>query len=250
MPETTQPSKTAAPEASASPGARRTRVPLNKRHFQNWLWLALLVIGLPVVYRPGHGTTPEALRCWTDFLGAALLVGGVLIRVLARGWKREQQRKELVTDGLYGVIRHPLYLGSFLLGLGLCSLIGDLPVAAWFAVCFWVGHAPVIRDEERFLVGRHGDAFVEYKSRVPALLPTPAGLFSRRRVRPSDLSGAIASEADAVCLWPVLGVLTKAADQWAAFGSLTPQILALIGIAVALVSLWAVLKRQLRSPRV
>jgi protein-S-isoprenylcysteine O-methyltransferase Ste14 len=78
---------------------------------------------------------------------------------------------KLVEKGLYGMIRHPAYLGGqvTLLGLGLALenwlslvILFILPLAA---------HLYRISVEEKVLVGHFGSAYLEYMKRTKRLIP-------------------------------------------------------------------------------
>jgi len=125
-------------------------------------WLLVL----PFLYfsRP----SPQAL-----LLGALVSMVGVLLRSWAAGFINKD--RELATGGPYGLLRHPLYLGSFLLGAGL-SIAGR----RWgFPILFlglFVGlYSRTIRAEEAALLHRFGKDFESYRSRVPAFLPRLRG---------------------------------------------------------------------------
>ena len=105
-------------------------------------------------------------------LGYGLVFLG--IGLFAQGWRelyRAHQQKRLVTDGLYGVVRHPQYLGLFL------GLFGE-GVVHWPTV-FSVGLFPVIvlayallaRSEERRMVKEFGEAYRAYQRQVPMFIP-------------------------------------------------------------------------------
>jgi len=104
-----------------------------------------------------------------------LLVGGLISfsGLLLRAWAAGSIHKdrELATEGLYARVRHPLYSGSFLLGLGFALAGGRWWIAALFAGLFaWV-YRRTIRAEEEWLVLRFGEAYRDYRSRTPAWLP-------------------------------------------------------------------------------
>jgi hypothetical protein len=106
-----------------------------------------------------------------DFLvaGAALSAMGLLLRGLAAGSIHKD--RSLASGGVYGHLRHPLYLGSFLLGLGF-SLAGG---RWWFPVVFaslfiWV-YRRTVKVEERELRLRFGDPYEEYRRETPAFWP-------------------------------------------------------------------------------
>lgn len=148
------------------------------------LALILPLLGL-VAYR--LATRPPSAPTWSetalDAAGVLLVVAGLWIRVLARQWKAEKAHDGLVTDGLYGWVRHPLYVGSFLLGLGLVLILGDALLLGAFLLFFGVNHGLVLRREEQELETVFGEAYRAYRRRVPALIPHPgAGRGPKKRL--------------------------------------------------------------------
>jgi protein-S-isoprenylcysteine O-methyltransferase Ste14 len=77
----------------------------------------------------------------------------------------------LRTDGAYGVVRHPIYLGLLIFGAGLALL-----ARSWRAAACVVGLVAVFdtkaRIEERLLAARFPEYEV-YAARVPRILPLP-----------------------------------------------------------------------------
>jgi len=105
-------------------------------------------------------------------VGYALLFVG--IGLFAQGWRelyRAHTEKRLATDGLYGLVRHPQYLGLFV------GLFGE-GVIHW-PTLFSVGLYPVIvvayallaRKEERRVLQQFGDEYRRYQERVPMFVP-------------------------------------------------------------------------------
>ncbi len=97
-----------------------------------------------------------------EFLGWAQLLG------TPPAWERTAGMPELRTGGIYGCVRHPIYTGllaMFVLGptLSLDRLTLFLAATAYL----WVG----IPVEERKLVRLFGESYLDYRRRVPALLP-------------------------------------------------------------------------------
>lgn len=87
---------------------------------------------------------------------------------------RERYPGALLTDGIYGRIRHPRYIEMLLLALGY-SLIANYsgPYIAWW-ISLPVLYLVVIL-EERELLQRFGPAYEEYCRRVPRFIPRPGG---------------------------------------------------------------------------
>ena len=109
---------------------------------------------------------------------------GVLLRFWANGhvghvkvnWTQSSQRDakigELVTTGPYAFVRHPLYLGSFLIGLGFGIIVGRFwLVAIALGVMAVIYHRKIV-EEETTLNHEWGEAFERYRQAVPRYLPT------------------------------------------------------------------------------
>jgi protein-S-isoprenylcysteine O-methyltransferase Ste14 len=81
-----------------------------------------------------------------------------------------RHRQQLATTGIRSRVRHPIYLGHLCEILGWCIGTGLVPlyVLAMFAV---ITGALMVRMEERELEARFGEAYREYQTRVPAVVP-------------------------------------------------------------------------------
>jgi protein-S-isoprenylcysteine O-methyltransferase Ste14 len=109
---------------------------------------------------------PSARSLW---IGAAITLPGSLIRLWAAG--HIDKGKVLTQGGPYAMTRNPLYLGSFLMALGI--ILGGqgywlLPLFGLFFATFYI---PVMKAEAENLLGIYGQGFVEYSRRVPAFFP-------------------------------------------------------------------------------
>jgi protein-S-isoprenylcysteine O-methyltransferase Ste14 len=110
--------------------------------------------------------------------GLALFAAGIGLRaaaMLALGRRFAsvvalQPDHALRTDGLYGVVRHPSYLGIFLMDLGLAGVFRSALALAVLPLVFAM-FAHRMRIEECFMAERFGDTYRAYAARVPALWP-------------------------------------------------------------------------------
>jgi len=129
-------------------------------------------IALVLEWQLDDGGRAHALWSLADAehpFGIALVVAGLALRSWAAGVI--DKRKALATAGPYALVRHPLYLGSFLIALGLVEIMEDrlaLAVAALLTLALYV---PTIRREERFLAERFGEAWRAYAASTPAFVP-------------------------------------------------------------------------------
>ena len=125
------------------------------------IWL--LVVPFLWLARP----TPALLAA-----GGALALLGAALRGWAAGTIRKE--RELSTTGPYAHTRNPLYLGSFLMGLGVSLAGGRWAFVLLFVVFFaWV-YGRTIRSEARLLGELFGEPYDEYARSVPLFVPRVA----------------------------------------------------------------------------
>ena len=101
--------------------------------------------------------------------GAAVSFVGVLLRAWASGHIRKNDA--LAVSGPYAYTRNPLYLGSFILGLGFTIGSGRWWLGIIFAVLFLGIYLPVMRVESATLAQLFGESFQAYAGAVPLFLP-------------------------------------------------------------------------------
>jgi protein-S-isoprenylcysteine O-methyltransferase Ste14 len=106
---------------------------------------------------------------------ATLVAGAVvsLIGILLRAWASGHIRKNdaLAISGPYAYTRNPLYLGSFILGLGFTIGSGRWWLGVIFAALFLGIYLPVMRVESATLAKLFGESFEAYSVAVPLFLP-------------------------------------------------------------------------------
>jgi protein-S-isoprenylcysteine O-methyltransferase Ste14 len=113
-------------------------------------------------------------------LGVPLVVAGEAVRIWASGHIEKTQK--LATGGPYAHCRHPLYVGSLLIALGVAvgsaSVWVVLAVAAYFLAFF----PSVMREETDFIARKFPEEFAAWSAEVPPFWPrlTPGGPRSSR----------------------------------------------------------------------
>lgn len=115
---------------------------------------------------------PRDLAAYSDPIVVTSLVT-LLLGVSIRSWAASLVRKRLVlaTSGAYSLCRHPLYLGSILMVIGFCGLVGNPVVGVLMCGVVIATISVAIKAEEQFLSDSFGDAWDDYKHRVPRLVP-------------------------------------------------------------------------------
>lgn len=148
------------------------------------LWLrelrirALIVVVAVILIRlrvfRGHGLNTDP---WRAALGLALFALGLGFAIWARvhigrNWGTPMTQKdepELVTSGPYHLIRHPIYAGILVAGLGTSVALSWLGlIAVGLAGVYFVYSATV---EERYLTSQFPDTYPAYKRSAKMLLP-------------------------------------------------------------------------------
>lgn len=83
----------------------------------------------------------------------------------------KQLAKQLNTTGIYSIVRHPLYLGNYLIWLGLLIFMMDVPFLITVSLVYWLYYERIMFAEERFLEREFGDTYLEWSKKVPAFIP-------------------------------------------------------------------------------
>jgi len=102
-------------------------------------------------------------------IGSLVMIFGECIRFISAGTLIKFEG--VTRNGIYAFTRNPLYLGSFLMGIGACIAGLDLYFALFFIVLFPQLYLRVIRREEIWLSERYGDEYVEYCRKTPRIIP-------------------------------------------------------------------------------
>lgn len=101
--------------------------------------------------------------------GAFVAVIGLAIRAWASGHLKKNQ--ELAISGPYAHTRNPLYLGTFLLGMGVAIGSGALWFVAVFAAVYLSIYVPVMLAERDTMRDLFPDEYEEYRKHVPLFVP-------------------------------------------------------------------------------
>jgi protein-S-isoprenylcysteine O-methyltransferase Ste14 len=146
-----------------------------------WVIAAFGIIGLLAAYLPAY---TDRIDFWTidgdtvRWIGVALyIVGGALrlwpVFVLGNrfsGLVAIQPGHTLVTTGIYGVIRHPSYLGMLVNALG-WALAFRSGVGVLLAALMIIPLVARMNAEEALLRSQFGNAYATYMARTSRLIP-------------------------------------------------------------------------------
>lgn len=115
----------------------------------------------------------EGLCIGISFLGlfVRVLVAGYVPRGTSGRNVRWQVAEILNTTGMYSIVRNPLYLGNFIIVLGILLFVQVWWIVLIGIVGFWFFYGCIVFTEEKFLRKKFGTIFLEWKKKTPAFCP-------------------------------------------------------------------------------
>jgi protein-S-isoprenylcysteine O-methyltransferase Ste14 len=198
--------------------------------WRSYLPLLLLVLAIPAIrYSAAGAGLPPWSTAW-DLLALLVAFLGLGVRILTVGHvpagtsgrnTLNQVASSLNVTGMYAVVRHPIYLGNFLMWLG----ISLLPRCWWFTVItvlsFWLYYERIMFAEECFLWERFGEEYRLWAARTPAFIPK-----FRNWVKPDlpfSLKSVISREYSTFFSIIAIFTLFNLLRGWYARGALAPD---------------------------
>lgn len=189
--------------ASAIRRPRNSKVAENASRISHLLfWIALVLPGTVGLFYPGLTVYDELLGMpslpvrpiWIA-IGTVLLCVGLLLLVTSNRFLIKNGRgapafvltERLVTDGLYGRTRNPMSLGFYFGCVGVGMIAGSVTVTLGVLLILVPIHIVNLKIlEERELELRYGRSYLDYRGRVPFLIPR-----FRRTRKKRCLTGAV-----------------------------------------------------------
>jgi protein-S-isoprenylcysteine O-methyltransferase Ste14 len=104
---------------------------------------------------------------------AATLLSQIAIRTLGKFFDRLTIKTDhqLVKEGIYSVVRHPIYSSYLLLFVGFCTMLHSLLALGLLAVVSIIWFGSRIQIEEEMLIDQFGDEYRTYQQQTKRLIP-------------------------------------------------------------------------------
>ena len=143
--------------------------------------IVLFLLSIPFIYLNSLESSYDNLILFYNPIALFLSILGFLIRFYTIGTTPKntsgrntdkQIAETLNTTGIYSLIRHPLYLGNYLIWIGVCFFTYNLYFVLLTSLLFWLYYERIIYAEERFLESKFQDIFVLWSKSVSAFFPT------------------------------------------------------------------------------
>ena len=154
---------------------------------------------------------------------SALLIAmlGLLIRTMVVGYSADntsgrnthgQVADSLNTKGLYSIVRHPLYLGNYLMWVSFAFITQSWMFIISFSLAFWLYYERIMMAEEEFLRGKFGEHFINWSKNRPAFLPRISG-YQHPQVR-FDIKKVLRQEKNGVLALGILFFFFKSLENY------------------------------------
>ena len=69
------------------------------------------------------------------------------------------------------MVRHPLYLGNYLMWIGIVLFTQNFSFAIIVSLLYWLYYERIMFAEERFLEKKFGNVYLDWSKKVPAFFP-------------------------------------------------------------------------------
>src|SRR4030095_3531295 len=93
----------------------------------------------------------------------------------------KQVAEQLNTSGIYSVVRHPLYLGNYLMWIGIVLFTKNFEFVIIVSLLYWIYYERIMFAEERFLEKKFGESYLSWSLKVPAFIPA-LGKFQKSHI--------------------------------------------------------------------
>ena len=143
------------------------------------LFLAMFFVPIFYAATPWLDFANYSLHTWAGWLGVIILAGALAVfwrahADLGLNWSPTleiREKHELITGGIYGVIRHPMYASQWLWVIAQPLLLQNW-MAGWLnLLVFILFYSLRVRAEEQLMLEQFGDQYRSYMQKVGAVLP-------------------------------------------------------------------------------
>ena len=168
----------------------------------------LFVLAIPVVYFTGTLSLDTGTQTAITIAAIFISLLGFFIRAVAiattpkgtSGRNREEQVADsLNTTGIYSMVRHPLYLGNYLMWIGIVIYTYNFWFVIVVSLLYWLYYERIMFAEERFLERKFGEEYMNWANRTSAFVPGFGGYrknvvpFSSKSILRREYSGLLAT---------------------------------------------------------
>ncbi len=142
--------------------------------------LVLFALSVPFIYATDYNSISEQFKNYIMNIAVLLSIIGFLIRFYTVGTTpygtsgrntSKQVATVLNSTGIYSILRHPLYLGNYLIWLGIAVSTFNLYFVVIMSLLFWIYYERIMYAEECFLERKFGSDYLNWSNSLPAFIP-------------------------------------------------------------------------------
>lgn len=151
--------------------------------YKYWFWLVITIVSVLISF------SGIVLRAYTI---------GTTPRGTSGRNTEKQVANQLNTKGIYSIVRHPLYVGNYLMWAGLLIFTANIYLFIIASLLYWIYYERIMFTEECYLEKQFGNTFIQWSMQVPAFIPAFRQFekgdmtFSIKTVLRREYSGAFA----------------------------------------------------------
>lgn len=140
----------------------------------------LFILAVPVIYFTDYSFLSRPVYISLTAISILLSVLGFVVRAISIGTTpkgtsgrntKEQVAESLNQTGIYSTIRHPLYLGNYLMWIGIVFFTFNFYFVVIVSLAYWLYYERIMFAEERFLENKFGETYLDWSKKVPAFIP-------------------------------------------------------------------------------
>ena len=143
--------------------------------------ILLFIVAVPVMYftdyihqEVWYQKTLTFLAVLASYLG--FCVRAYTIATTPKGTSgrntKAQVAEQLNYSGIYSMLRHPLYLGNYLMWIGIVLFTYNISFVIIVTLAYWLYYERIMFAEERFLERKFGHQYLDWSMKVPAFIPS------------------------------------------------------------------------------
>lgn len=170
--------------------------------------VVLFLAAIPFIYFTDYHEMSESWKCFLTFKAIAASVIGFIIRAYTIGTTpkgtsgrntQTQVAEVLNSTGIYSIVRHPLYLGNYLMWIGIVIYTFNFSFVIIVSLAYWLYYERIMFAEERFLERKFGEDYLTWSLKAPAFIPAFGRFvkssipFSMKAVLRREYSGVLAT---------------------------------------------------------
>lgn len=112
---------------------------------------------------------PASNIIFMKYLGIFMFIAGLLMYLVSMFYFSISEYDKPVTEKIYSISRHPVYLSFFIMIIGVSIFSGSF-ILIFLSIIHFISSIFIMKEEEIFCENKYGDVYKEYKKKVRMIL--------------------------------------------------------------------------------